>query len=125
MAQVSHAAKNWCFTLNNYCLNDLEKLRRMYEHGHFNYLLFGFETCPTTGTPHLQGYLQLNKKLRLKQVKSLISPRVHLENQARRASVLSNQIYCKKSGEFEEYGTPVHKAGNCLNFKLLFLSYPE
>jgi len=31
------------------------------------------------GTPHLQGYVQLKKKMRMAQVKKFISSRAHLE----------------------------------------------
>lgn len=74
------AAKNWCFTINNYLPDDMEKLEVMFNHGHFNYLVFGEEIAPTTGTPHLQGYVQMKKKMRLAQVKKFISPRANLQN---------------------------------------------
>lgn len=72
------AAKNWCFTINNYNQSDYEKLEKMYEHGHFSYIIFGREVGEQ-GTNHLQGYVQLKKKMRLPQVKKFISPRAHLE----------------------------------------------
>lgn len=72
------AAKNWCFTINNYNDNDMEKLETMFQHGHFNYLIFGQEVG-FEGTEHLQGYVQLKKKMRLNQVKKFISSRAHLE----------------------------------------------
>ena len=72
------AAKNWVFTINNYVDNDIEKLETMYDHGHFSYVVFGREVGEN-GTPHLQGYVQLKKKMRLNQVKKFISSRAHLE----------------------------------------------
>lgn len=72
------AAKNWVFTINNWVEDDKLKLEMMYEHGHFNYLIYGNE-IGEQGTPHLQGYVQLKKKMRLAQVKKFISPRAHLE----------------------------------------------
>lgn len=73
------AAKNWCFTINNYHPDDMEKLEVMFNHGHFNYLVYG-EEVGEEGTPHLQGYVQMKKKMRLAQVKKFISPRAHLQN---------------------------------------------
>lgn len=75
---IQMAAKNWCFTLNNWNDIDEVKLDTMFLHGHFNYIVWGREMAQT-GTPHLQGYVQLKKKLRLNQVRQLISPRAHLE----------------------------------------------
>lgn len=51
------AALNWCFTLNNYTLKEYEALQNQ----ECRYLLMGKEIAPTTGTPHIQGYIQLNK----------------------------------------------------------------
>lgn len=81
--KVSHslimsAAKNWCFTINNYTGADEIKLNTMFDHGHFSYIIFGREVGEQ-GTPHLQGYVQMKKKMRMAQVKKFISGRAHLE----------------------------------------------
>lgn len=73
-----NGAKNWVFTLNNYTNSDEIKLDTMFEHGHFNYLCYGREIGESE-TPHLQGYVQLKKKLRMAQVKKLIGGRSYLE----------------------------------------------
>ncbi len=53
--------KKACFTWNNYPENWVETLET-------NFRLFewigGEEICPTTGTPHIQGYVEFDKKLR-------------------------------------------------------------
>jgi len=72
------AAKNWVFTLNNYTDADEIKLDTMFDHGHFNYVCYGRE-IGESGTPHLQGYVQLKKKLRLPQLRQLIGARGHYE----------------------------------------------
>ena len=51
--------KNYCFTLNNYTDNNVRGLIEDYNNGKYRFLCFGFETAPTTGTPHLQGYVEL------------------------------------------------------------------
>ncbi len=87
------AAKNWCFTLNNYTDVEIIKLDTMFDHGHFNYIVYGKEVGSEERTPHLQGYVQLKKKLRLNQVRQLISPRAHLE--VSRGSPELASRYCK------------------------------
>lgn len=72
------AAKNWCFTINNYTQSDYEKLEVMFNHEHFSYIVYGKEVGDQ-GTPHLQGYVQFKKKMRLNQAKKFISPRAHME----------------------------------------------
>lgn len=51
--------KNYCFTLNNYTEDNVRGLIEDYNNGKYRFLCFGFETAPTTGTPHLQGYVEL------------------------------------------------------------------
>ena len=46
------------FTLNNYSEDEyLNILNSEY----FKYVIIGKEICPTTGTPHLQGYGELER----------------------------------------------------------------
>lgn len=48
--------KRFCFTLNNYNDDDLEKLKE-YAQQWCQFAIIGKEIAPTTGTPHLQGYM--------------------------------------------------------------------
>jgi len=47
----SKGVRNWCFTWNNYSEGSEEFLKGLKS----TWLIFERETCPTTGTPHLQG----------------------------------------------------------------------
>jgi hypothetical protein len=64
------------------------------------YLIFGNETG-TQGTPHLQGYLEVSKKLSLTTLKRIL-PRSHFE--IARGSSQEASEYCKKENDFEEAG---------------------
>lgn len=48
--------QNWTFTLPNYTEAELDQISNWDS----KYLIYGFETCPKTGTPHLQGYVVWN-----------------------------------------------------------------
>lgn len=98
-------ARNWTFTLNNYSSEEKEAIDNLSSQigQDLKYILIGRETCPTTGTPHLQGYVQFANRKRLGQVRNLISRRAHCE--VARGTPLQNQIYCKKEDDWEEYGT--------------------
>jgi len=52
---------NWCFTLNNYTDEEMEQIKNLAPSGIIQYIAFG-EEIGEEGTPHLQGYLRLNKK---------------------------------------------------------------
>lgn len=92
------ANTRWCFTLNNYTSTEEDLVKNIQ----CRYLVFGKETAPTTGTPHLQGFLILPKRARMRTVKSLFPERVHLEQA--KGSSLQASTYCKKEGNFFEKG---------------------
>lgn len=87
----------YCFTLNNFIEDDLEKLLTLDA----QYVIAGKELAPETGTPHLQGYISFHTKKSLKQVKE-IYPRAHWE--IAKGDSLENYAYCSKGGDFIERG---------------------
>ena len=102
-------ARNWCFTLNNYTDEHVAALDALHP-SHVSYLLFGFETGES-GTPHLQGYVQFTKKLRLTGVRKLIPGNAHVE--VAKGSADDNYKYCTKGGDFKEYGSIKKKGDRC------------
>lgn len=95
-------SKKWCFTLNNYTQTQIDALKSKFAGGDITYLIFGKETAPTTGTPHLQGYMELEKRDRLSAVTKMF-PKYHLI--AARGTAEESKTYCSKEGNYEEYGT--------------------
>ena len=65
------AKRNWCFTLNNPTSNDTPQ-------GWGSYCIWQLEKGEDTGTPHLQGYVEFDKVVRLSALKKL-SPTAHWE----------------------------------------------
>lgn len=102
VANGQYRSKDWVLTINNYTDNEEEALQQMVENGHANYVIFGRERGEG-GTPHLQGFIQLKARCRLASVKAIPGlGRAHLE--PRRGSVEEASEYCKKEGDYEEYG---------------------
>lgn len=93
-------SRNYCFTLNNYTAEELEHLQNIEDK--CNYLILGIEVGES-GTPHIQGYIEFNNSKSLSATKKLISNRVHLET--RRGTAKQASEYCKKDGNFQEFGT--------------------
>lgn len=97
MTQSQSQGKNWCFTLNNYWPEEYATLLDLDA----QYVCIGKEFCPTTGTPHLQGFVVFHTNKRLSAVKK-IHPTAHWE--LCKGSAESNDTYCKKGGEYEVRG---------------------
>ena len=97
------SARFWCFTLNNY---SHQEEQHIFDQGTDNdavlYLVVGREVGES-GTPHLQGFVAFRTRLRLVEVKAVLGARLHLE--IARASPSQAANYCKKDGDFVEYGT--------------------
>jgi len=113
----AHQAKRWIFTLNNPTDEESEDLSLLGEaisadgdQSILTYLIFGCETAPETGTPHLQGYLCLRDKKRISYLKDLPGlARAHLE--LARGAHQQAADYCKKDGDYHEWGSAPPKPG--------------
>lgn len=64
----------WKFNLNNYTEKDMQFFRDL----EVKYLVYGEEVAPTTGTPHLEGYVIWIRNYRFAHLKKL-HPKVHWE----------------------------------------------
>jgi len=93
--------RNVCFTLNNYTAEDETRISGL----ECQYLVYGHETAPVTGTPHLQGYIEFLKQTRMNSVKHMLGDRAHIES--RRGTQEQAIAYCKKEdAAFVERGIP-------------------
>lgn len=101
-------SRRWCFTLNNFSPEDVERLAGLGTHG-VKYLVAGRETGES-GTPHLQGFIILDEPTRFNTVKALIGSNPHLE--VARGSSKQAAAYCKKEDDSPiEIGTLPNGSG--------------
>lgn len=92
----------WCFTLNNPTEDEALHLSGLgVELSDVSYIVCGAEVSES-GTPHLQGYLELPSRLRGAAVKLLVGERCHLE--LSRGTSTQASSYCKKDADFFEFG---------------------
>lgn len=91
MANIPQA-KHWVFTSYEKEFKFTDKMQ---------YLLYGYEKCPTTGRNHLQGYVCFKKKQKLSALKKLDAT-AHFE--VRRGTIQQAIDYCKKEGRYVEFG---------------------
>lgn len=105
----SPQSSRWCFTINNPTQQDKDHVAALGLDPLRKYLVVGREQGES-GTPHLQGFVVFTRALRRARVSNFL-PRAHLETA--RASSDKNATYCKKQGDFDEYGElPVQSGAN-------------
>lgn len=91
-------SRAYCFTYNNYTEEDLQKL---LNYSLANYVIIGREIAPTTGTPHLQGYMRFTNAIRFVSLVKAF-PGVHFE--VAKGTFEQNVNYCCKENNFVERG---------------------
>lgn len=89
-------SRGWCYTCFDieYCPDALPESS--------SYLIQGFEVCPTTSRPHLQGFIYFPNAVRFSTVQALLPPGSHLA--VARGTPSHNRDYCSKDGDFLELG---------------------
>lgn len=115
---MSRGARRWCFTLNNYTPEEELKFWELGENiidsDWAEYLIYGRERGEQ-GTPHLQGFLVAKHQIRWTTMNQRIFGdseygRVHWE--VARSTPKNCINYCKKDGDFQEFGGMTMKPHN-------------
>lgn len=92
-------ARRFRFTWNNYTEENVELLKQLTKDD-CDYIVFGFEKAPKTGTPHLQGYIEFSNPLLGSTAKSRLDPVLKKESKVClltcQANHAANAEYCKK-----------------------------
>lgn len=131
MAQV----KRFSWTLNNYTDEDIERLKTFVQ-DQCDYIGFGKEVGEL-GTPHLQGYIETKKRMRVTGFNKLMNGKWF--NTPSKGTAQENITYCKKQGEYYEFGSIEKNSGarndlqafqdcvkgGCLDKKRLREDFPE
>ena len=92
-----NASKNWCFTWHDYSETELGSMAPVAQGLGMEYV-FGRETCPDTGRPHIQGCVFSDTKFRPME-KLKWNKTIHWE--CCKGDKLSNIQYCIKDKNFE------------------------
>ena len=89
-------SKAWCFTYNNYTVENLETLEQAFILNNLEYV-FGQEVGDIMETPHLQGYIKSTPKIR--PIEKLKLP-FSVSWRAAKGDTASNLVYCTKEGTY-------------------------
>jgi len=104
--------KTYVFTYNNYSMEGECQLREWLVEN-TSYSTFGREVAPTTGTPHLQGYMTLNKKQRMTTLQNVFKKLdISLSLLNAKGSEHKNHDYStKEDGNYFVHGVPTANQG--------------
>lgn len=91
-------ARAYTYTINNYTQEDIDCLKGLT----YQYLIYGREVAPTTGTRHLQGYIYFKEAKTFTSIKKKL-PSAHIE--VAKGTPEQNRSYCIKDNDYEEFGT--------------------
>ena len=111
VASGKHTRFRW--TLFNYDDNHIRMIKAVdrYDMFHCRYMCFQHEICPTTGSPHLQGYAEFSRQVHWGTLKSMVANHISIRTCDKSGSV--NRAYCMKTQEgahdFWEHGDIVEK----------------
>ncbi len=96
-------ARSYCVTIQAQTELQWPRLTEIFEeNATVRYMIFGAETAPTTGSKHLQGYVEMHGATRLTGMKEIFGRDPHFE--ARRGTRIEARDYCKKDGAYKEWG---------------------
>lgn len=96
---MTNKFRKFIFTWNNYPAEDAYLAR--FDQIPYRYIVFGKELAPTTGTPHLQGFLYFSNGRSVESVRRLLPG---CDVRIGRGSVDQIITYCTKDGDFKELG---------------------
>lgn len=103
--------RNWCFTLNNPTDASYVALTKFCERSNVTYCIYSLEKAPTTGTPHLQGYIEINNQMAFGAVKKAFCPEDNPYIAKANGTAADNYDYICKKGKPEEIPEPTFTMG--------------
>lgn len=110
---------DWCFVVNNYSEEEVQVLEGLPARvPKLAYIVYGREIAPSTGTPHLQGYILFKDAISFLKLKKLLGPRAHIKKRYKKSNPKAASTYCKKDGKFWEYGELPVGQGKRIDFEI-------
>lgn len=102
--------KRFIFTWFDWTAEERERIIKYVEESSAVYAVFGEELAPTTGRPHLQGFLHLREKKRnsalARELGVYADKRVTIATASDDATDEHNRVYCSKGCNIFTFGTP-------------------
>jgi len=111
MTDIETKSRRYIFTVNNYTKKDLKRFHVLAESlEKHRYICYGLEVAGT-GTPHIQGYIELNEAQRFTFLHNYFDFKrkdevLKFHIQPAKGTAEQNKKYDGKEGDFYEFGEP-------------------
>lgn len=99
-------SRNWLFTCNRYNDDDESRIKELAGDLGVKYLVYGREKAPSTGHAHLQGFVIFRHARKFSGVKTFFQGLTHADLRVGDDKAVAMMDYCKKGGDFVEFGDP-------------------
>lgn len=97
-------ARAWCFTINNYTDEDVQRVRDIINKDNCVCGIAEYEH-QQEGTPHIQGFIRFQNQISFKSLQNQFNKRAHIE--VTKGKDEANWAYCSKEGNvFIQKGEP-------------------
>ncbi len=103
MNQEKRRFRRFTFTINNWSNETLDGIAAI----DYRYVIIGNEIGAEKGTPHLQGYIEMNVARTFTAMIKIFKKRAHLE--VAMGTDEQNRLYCTKDNLIYEDGTPAQQ----------------
>ncbi len=104
-------AKYFCFTINNPTTSCRRAVLELKYNEKIEYVVYGIEGSEEERTLHYQGFICFKTRVLGSHLKRILGGRAHIER-AKSRDLSKAAVYCKKEGNFNEWGTlPVRGSG--------------
>jgi hypothetical protein len=92
-ASSKEKSRKYFFTLNNYTEKEISRIENFP--AIIKWVGYGKEVCPTTGTPHLRGFLYCHEQINVKNLNAQFLNRARLA--IMRGEMCDSDVYCTKN----------------------------
>ena len=106
-------SRRFSFTVNNYTQKDLKNFHKLANSlENHRYICYGLEIAPTTGTKHIQGYIELKNAQRFIYLHNYFNftkngKQLKFHIDISNGTAEENKKYTSKDGKFYEFGEPL------------------
>lgn len=112
--------QRWCFTLNNYTKEEEDHIKAVITEDTVKFAVIGRETGDS-GTPHLQGYVNMTKVKRHTGMRKLLGKRAYITGA--KGNDVENDTYCSKGADIMlRIGEPVTVGQNKVPFRMAVMA---